>query len=426
MDTVDTRGSTEAVRNHSPGDDSPTGAYYGPESGTRWFGLWDGFFAVTYLVTAVLLLLSDGSQVDHSLPVAALTLIVPWYAAVGRALMIEASYGPRNLVFALGLVALFCATAAFSLIGAFALFAVIPMLIMSLPMGPAVALATVANLCPVLVVAVVGDNVGLSVWEVVPISLLSIALSVLLGLWIKRVVRQSKERGLLIEELRRSREREARLSHEAGISAERERLAREIHDTLAQGLTSIISLVQAAESEVRGAPDQAVNHLSLAGRVAKESLAEARDFVAALTPPALRGGSLTQAVRRQAEGLIAETGLEVRCSVEGEERPLPMAVSVVLLRSVQEAIANVRKHAEQARTVDVIVAFDEAGVRLLVRDDGVGFTPDGTQEGYGLRGMQARMEEIDGMASITSSPGRGTTVEVNVPATALAGEASHG
>ncbi|MGW2325172.1 sensor histidine kinase [Streptomyces sp. NPDC001700] len=414
------------MRNHSPGDDSPTGAYYGPESGTRWFGLWDGFFAVSYVVTAALLLLSSGSQVDHSLPIAALTLIVPWYAAVGRGLMIEASHGPRNLVFALVLVALFCATTAFNLIGAFALFAVIPMLIMSLPMGPAVVLATVANLCPVLVIAFVGEDVGLNVWEVVPISLLSIALSLLLGLWIKRVVRQSKERGLLIEELRRSREREARLSHEAGISAERERLAREIHDTLAQGLTSIISLVQAAESEVYDAPDQAVNHLALTGRVAKESLAEARDFVAALTPPALRGGSLVQAVRRQADGLIAETGLEVRCSVRGDEPPLPMAVSVVLLRSVQEAIANVRKHAKQARTVDVVLVFDDDGIRLLIRDDGEGFTPDGTQEGYGLRGMQARMEEIDGMASITSSPGRGTTVEVDVPATALAGEAVHG
>lgn len=414
------------MHTHSPGEESATGAYYGPESGTRWFGLWDGFFAVSYLVTATLLLLSGGSQPLAAVAIGSLTLTVPWYAALGRALMIEDTYGPRNLVFAIGLVALFCVTTAFNLAGAFALFAVIPMLIMSLPMSWAVAMATAANLCPVLVVAVSGEALGLSVWAVLPVSLLSIALSVLLGLWIKRVVRQSKERGLLIEELRRSRERVARLSHEAGISAERERLAREIHDTLAQGLTSIISLVQAAESEVYDAPDQAVHHLSLTGRVAKESLAEARDFVAALTPPALRGGSLVQAVRRQADGLIAETGLEVRCSVRGEEQPMPMAVSVVLLRSVQEAIANVRKHAKQARTVDVILVFDETGVRLLIRDDGEGFTPDGTQEGYGLRGMQARMEEIDGMASITSSPGRGTTVEVKVPARALAGEASHG
>lgn len=414
------------MRNQSAVEDSTTGAYYGPESGTRWFGLWDGFFAVSYLVTAVLLLFSGGSQADNTIPVAALTLIVPWYAAVGRALMTEDSHGPRNLVFALGLVSLFCVTTAFNVVGAFALFAVSPMLMMSLPMGSAVVLSTVASLCPVLVVAFSGADQGVSVWGMLPVSLLSVALSVLLGVWIKRVVGQSKERGLLIEELRRSRERVARLSHEAGISAERERLAREIHDTLAQSLTSIISLVQAAESEVRDAPDRAVSHLSLAGRMAKESLTDARDFVAALTPPALRGGSLTRAVHRQAERLIAETGLEVRFSVTGEEKSLPMAVSVVLLRAVQEAIANVRKHAEQARTVEVVVVFDDGGVRLRTSDDGEGFTPDRPQEGYGLRGMQARVEEIGGVVSVTSAPGRGTTVEVSVPVTAPAREAVHG
>ncbi|WKX14219.1 sensor histidine kinase [Streptomyces sp. NL15-2K] len=414
------------MRNHSPEDGSATGASYGPASGTRWFGLWDGFFAVSYLATAVLLLLSEGSQVSHSIPIAALTLTVPWYAAVGRSLMTEDGYGPRNLLFALGLVALFCVTTAFNLVGAVALFAVCPMLMMSLPMGAAIVLSTVASLCPVLVVAFSGADRGLGVWDMLPISLLSVALSVPLGVWIKRVVRQSKERGLLIAELERSRERVARLSHEAGISAERERLAREIHDTLAQGLTSIISLVQAAESEVRDAPDLAERHLTLAGRMAKDALAEARDFVAALTPSALRGGSLTGAVRRHAEGLIAETGLEVRCSVTGEEKALPMAVRVVLLRAVQEAVANVRKHARRARTVDVIVDFGPGGVRLLIRDDGEGFTPGGSQEGYGLRGMRARVEEIGGTVSVTSAPGRGTAVEVSVPVTAPAGEVVDG
>lgn len=121
------------MRTHSPGEESATGAYYGPESGTRWFGLWDGFFAVSYLVTATLLLLSGGSQPLAAVAIGSLTLTVPWYAALGRALMIEDTYGPRNLVYAIGLVALFSVTTAFNLVGAFALFAVIPMLIMSLP-----------------------------------------------------------------------------------------------------------------------------------------------------------------------------------------------------------------------------------------------------------------------------------------------------
>ncbi|WP_433432419.1 sensor histidine kinase [Nonomuraea sp. CA-141351] len=399
-----------------------TGEQHGAEPRTGWFGLWDGFFAVSYLVTSALLFVSDDSQAQHSIAIGTLTLIVPWYAGLGRRLMINHTSGPRNLVFAIGLVLLFCVTTMFGPIGSFALFAVAPMLIMSLPMTQAVGLLVVANLFPL---AVLWES-GTSLWGSLPISLLSVALSVLLGLWIKRVTRQSKERAELIEELRRSRERVARLSHEAGISAERERLAREIHDTLAQGLTSIISLVQAAESNVRDAPDKASRHLSRAGQVARESLAEARGFVAALTPPTLRGGSLVQAVRRQADGLVAETGLDVRTSVRGEEETLPMAVNVVLLRSVQEAIANVRKHAKQARTVDVVMTFERDSARLLIRDDGEGFTPDGLQEGYGLHGMQARVAEIDGTVTISSRPGEGTAIEVNVPvpAASVAGKES--
>ncbi|WP_433351896.1 sensor histidine kinase [Microtetraspora malaysiensis] len=401
-----------------------SGEHQEPGTRTGWFGLWDGFFAASYLITCVLLLTSDAPQAQRTIAIGALTLIVPWYAGFGRHLMINRVYGPRNLVFAFGLVLLFCVITVFGFIGFFALFAVAPMLIMSLPTRPAVALLTVANLFPVAMVWAGGEEARVSLWVVVPISLLSLTLSVLLGLWIKRVTRQSRERAQLIEELRRSRERVARLSREAGVSAERERLAREIHDTLAQSLTSIISLVQAAESKMRDAPDQASGHLSRAGQVARESLAEAREFVAALTPPTLRGGSLVQAVRRQVDGLVSETGLEARTSIRGEEEALPMPVNVVLLRSAQEAIANVRKHAKRARTVDVLVTFEEDTVRLLIRDDGEGFAQDSAREGYGLRGMRARVAEINSTVTVSSSPGGGTTVEVRVPTAVEMAEAA--
>ncbi|MFG1968443.1 sensor histidine kinase [Nonomuraea fuscirosea] len=400
------------------GDEPPA-----TEPRTGWFGLWDGFFAVSYLLTAVLLFFSGGPTAAQAAAIGALTLIVPWYAGLGRGLMTGQAYGRKNLIFAAGLVALFCLTTWFGLISSFSLYAVAPMLIMTLPMRQAVGWLAVANLFPVLVTWIRSEELGIPPWSALPLSLLSYALSILLGVWIKRVTRQSRERAELIEELRRTQERVARLSHEAGISAERERLAREIHDTLAQGLTSIISLVQAAESNVRDAPDQASGHLSRAGQVARESLAEAREFVAALTPPTLRGGSLVQAVRRQADGLVADTGLDVRTSVRGEEEPLPMPVNVVLLRSMQEAVANVRKHAAGARAVDVVMTFEQDAVRLLVRDDGEGFTPEGDHDGYGLRGMRARVAEINGTVSVGSRPGGGTAVEVRVPVTATAGTA---
>ncbi|WP_063798066.1 sensor histidine kinase [Streptomyces sp. 150FB] len=429
------------MRTQTQGGPLPAPANYGPETGGRWFGLWDTYFTISYLVTVAFLLGFDGGLDAGggavAVAIGAMTLMVIWYAALGRALMIDA--GERRssrgaVVFVGGLLVLFVVADAFDLRSSFSLFAVVPMLIMSLPIRPALALSMVANLWPVAAVLFQGGDLDSAVRGVLPMSLLGLALSVLLGLWITRVVGQSKDRGELIAELRRTRESVARLSHEAGISAERERLAREIHDTLAQSLTSVIGLVQAAESEVEPSPDLALRHLGLAGRVARESLAETRDFVAALTPPSLRESSLAQALRRQAETLTAETGLDVRCSVEGVEEPLPVAVSVVLLRSAQEAIANVRKHATRARVVEVVVAFegktdrDEDVVRLTIRDDGEGFTPfdeqdavSGQQGGFGLPGMRARAEEINGTAVVRSVPGEGTTVEVTVPLGAGAG-----
>ncbi|MFF1560545.1 sensor histidine kinase [Streptomyces sp. NPDC058279] len=394
-----------------------------PEAGTRWFGLWDAFFAVSYAVTTMLLFTSAGEQVHRAVAMAALTLAVPWYAALGRSAMIQQGqgHGWRSIVFSIGLFLLFAVAVLFDLAASFALFAVVPMLMMSLATSPAIAVVVLANLMPVTVVWLRGGTLSRDIRAVLPTSLLGIALSVLLGLWITRVTRQSRERGELIDELRRNRERVAMLSRAAGVSAERERLAREIHDTVAQGLTSIIGLVQAAGTDFTVDPELARSHLGLAERVARESLAEAREFVTELTPPALRESSLVQAARRQAEGLTAQTGVRADVTVEGDERELPMAVSVVLLRSLQEAVSNIRKHAGKARAVEIRLVYGRDTARLLVRDDGPGFVvPDGGP-GFGLRGIRTRAQEINGAATVVSGPGRGTTIEVTVPVPASGG-----
>ncbi|MER0482309.1 sensor histidine kinase [Streptomyces sp. Edi2] len=428
-------------------------ARHAPEARVRWFGLWDSYFVICYLVTTGLLFASGasaGSEVSgvpeggRVIAIAALTLIVPWYAGLGRPLMLRHESDRRNIVFPVGLFVLFGVATAVDLMSSFALFALIPMLMMSLATRPALVAGVLGNLVPVTILWLRGGAAGPTVLFVLLASLLGIALSALLGLWIKRVVRQNKEHAELIEELRRNREQVARLSHQAGIFAERERLAREIHDTLAQSLTSIISLVQAADSEVEGAPAVARKHLALVGRVAKESLVEARAFVADRTPASLQESSLAQALRRQADGLIAESGLLVRFAVEGDERPLPMAVNVVLLRAAQEAGANVRKHAD-ARAVELMLRYDAGQVVLRVADDGKGFDAaagagaevaagtaaagaagreqergaagqgQGDGGGFGLRGMAARVAQTGGVLSVVSEPGVGTTVEVTVP-----------
>ncbi|KJK55719.1 histidine kinase [Saccharothrix sp. ST-888] len=381
----------------------------------RWFGLWDAYFGLSYLVTTGLLLTSQSPPGRLAGAIAALTLIVPWYAGFGRALMLGRVKSGRSRWFALGLISLFGLATALDLRSSFALFAICPMLLMSLPSAPGIVVVLLANLVPLVLVWVTSGELGSAVLGILPTTLLGIALAVLLGLWITRVVEQSRDRARLIEELELSREQVAHLSRQAGIAAERERLAREIHDTLAQGLTSIIALIQAADSELEEAPELARRHLDLAARSATENLAETRGFVAALTPVALRGNSLGEAVRRQGEALAAETGLTVDHRVSGTEFPLPTAVSVVLLRTAQEALANVRKHASAQRVV-VRTEFTDISVRLLVEDDGRGFDPEQDDDhGYGLRGMRARVAEIGGSVELASAPGRGTTVDVLVP-----------
>lgn len=394
--------------------------------GNPWFALWDGYFAVCYVVTTVLLFAADAEQARRAMAVGALTLVVPWYAAVGRALMTggEARCGhtPRNVVFVTGLLLLFTTASAFDPTASFALFAVVPMLLMTLPVPTAMVLLPLVNLLPTVTVWLNGGDVAV----VFPMSLLGITLSVFLGLWVNRVVRQSQERAALIEELHRSRERLAELSREAGVAAERERLAREIHDTVAQGLTSIISLLQAADAQLAQAPDQARSYLELAGRVAGDSLAEAREFVTVLTPAPLKESSLPQAVRRQADDLAAQTGLAAECAIEGDERPLPMPVNVVLLRAVQETVANVRKHAAGATRVDIVLRYGPDAVRLTVRDDGAGFDAERQREGHGLPGMRSRVREIGGEAAVDSRPGYGTTVAITVPLDVPDGEGTDG
>lgn len=246
----------------------------------------------------------------------------------------------------------------------------------------------------------------------VPMSLMLVVFSVCIGMWVERVLRQSRERADLIKELEASRAEISRLSHAAGTSAERERLAREIHDTLAQGFTSILTLLQAVDSEWED--DAAVRrHVRLATRTARDNLAEARAMVAALTPSPLAAGTLEDALRRQVHRVTEETAIAARFETAGALPVLRTSTEVVLLRAAQEALANVRKHTRASSVVVELSAVDDR-VRLTVCDDGCGFDPEADTDGFGLKGMRARAEQVGGSLSVRS--GRGTTVTVEVPA----------
>ncbi|MEU8226074.1 sensor histidine kinase [Kribbella sp. NPDC048915] len=256
-------------------------------------------------------------------------------------------------------------------------------------------------------------------WGILPWMLVSLVVSLLFGIWIEKVITQSQQRAELIEQLEAARDELAEAHHSAGVMAERERMAREIHDTLAQGMTSIVMLSQAASAELsRGGTSGAAARLAAIEDTARENLAEARALVAAFTPVALSEATLTEVLRRQAERFAAETGVDVRVSLDlpdDEVAALPQAQQVVLLRSAQEALANVRKHAA-ATQVLITLGLSDDGVWIEIRDDGSGFTPGAEYGGFGLNAMRGRVEESGGTVEVESTPGHGTRVQVLMPA----------
>lgn len=226
----------------------------------------------------------------------------------------------------------------------------------------------------------------------------------------------------LIDELVRTRGELAASQRAAGVLEERERLSREIHDTLAQGLTSMGILLQAADRQWDTAPDAARRHLRRATEAAAANLEEARHFVRALAPPALASGSLAAALAELAGPADAEP--RVRFRVEGEEYPVDVEVQAALLRVAQGAVANAREHAA-ADTVVITLTYLGEAVSLDVADDGSGFDPEDAApapgRGYGIRAMRDRLAEVGGVLTVESAPGAGTVVAATVPRERMAG-----
>ena len=207
-------------------------------------------------------------------------------------------------------------------------------------------------------------------------------------------------------------------AREAGVLDERQRMAREIHDTLAQGLFGILTQLQAAERAAPDGPDAGWRrHFATATALARESLAEARRSVHALRPPQLETAQLGEAVAEVAERWSARHGVDVRVSTTGTARPLPAETEDALLRTAQEALANVAKHAGATR-VGVTLSYLDDALALDVRDDGRGFDPDGRAPGvgFGLVAMRQRVEQLAGTFQVESEPGTGTAVSARVPA----------
>jgi signal transduction histidine kinase len=249
--------------------------------------------------------------------------------------------------------------------------------------------------------------------------LLGAAVAVATVLGYEALYRESERRRELIEELIATRAELADAERTAGTLAERERLAHEIHDTLAQGLSSIQLLLRAAQ-RLLPADSPAAPHIEQARSTAQDNLAEARRFVRALTPPDLERGSLAGALERLCRSGAVDTPT-VRFSVSGRPAALPTPYEVALLRIAQSALGNTLRHARADRA-EITLSFMDTTVALDVVDDGVGFTPDAVRPdggredgGFGLPAMRSRAESLGGTFAVESAPGQGTALAVTLP-----------
>lgn len=222
--------------------------------------------------------------------------------------------------------------------------------------------------------------------------------------------------GLALENLRLQEE-----ARQAATVRERQRMAHEIHDTLAQGFTSIVMNAQAAEGVSRRNPASLQEHLGQIERTARESLVEARRLVWALRPERLAEASLDEALSNLAESWSQESGVDAGIEVVSEPLPLSPEMEATLLRTAQEALSNVRKHAGASR-VALTLSYMGEKVMLDVRDDGSGFDPEATgrpgnedKGGFGLGGMRERVEQAGGTLAVESAPGEGTTIALELP-----------
>jgi signal transduction histidine kinase len=235
---------------------------------------------------------------------------------------------------------------------------------------------------------------------------------------------RSRARAATIAELEQAHEENAALqaqllvqAREAGIADERRRLAAEIHDTIAQGLTGIIAQLQVVANTTD--PATVREHVGRATELARHSLGEARRSVQNLAPAGLSYDGLAEALRKTVERWAERTGVRAELTVTGTAQHLHGEVSATILRITQEALANVAKHAAALR-VGVTLSFMDDEVTVDIRDDGKGFDPlalparTGTG-GFGLDGMRARAERIAGSLTVESEPDFGTAVSARLP-----------
>jgi signal transduction histidine kinase len=385
---------------------------------------WDVFNGLVLAGAVVLVWVGWPSVAQRVIATAAMAAMAALYLLAGRRLMREEADTRGGQVYLVALIALFAVAQSQDLASWMLAFALCPHCFhVAAPrqaIGAAVAINVIGGS---LVIYRASGEANL----IIALAFMAFGVigSIAVGGYVLRIVHHSRDQAELIGQLRATRAELAEANRDAGMLAERQRLAGEIHDTIAQGCTSIVMLIQAARSEIGRDAAAARRHLALAEETARGNLADSRALVAALAPAQLDGGKLDEALRRLANQAAAQLGGGADFVVGGSPRPLATGAEVMLLRVCQEALANVRKHA-RAQRAWVRLSYGPDDVRLEIGDDGAGFDathfgpadvgPADGNGGYGLRGMRTRVTEAGGRLTVCSAPGAGTSVSVEVPA----------
>lgn len=390
--------------------DVPEGLPHGGE----WDWLWEAYVVGLVIAAIVAVILLDhrfpGNEIGAAVALSGMAAVV---LAFGRRVTGLPERDWRTLVFVAAVVGMWILAMVASPVSVAAVPAIYPTVFSTLPLGTALVVTTIVNVVPLGMLLLSNGMHSPNLSMAVAVTLIAVVAAPVIGTVIMTSLRQRQQLAALVAELAATRAESARLSREAGTAAERERLAREIHDTLAQGFTSIVMLAQAVEPELDTDTAAAKRHVELIGTTARENLAEARAMVAELTPSPLEE-TLPAAIQRQCDRLAAETDAAVTARIAEDLPTQSMATDVVLLRATQEAFANIRKHA-RATAVAVELATSPSGVRLTVTDNGIGMASS-YPEGFGLRGMRTRVAQVGGEMTVSAAPGGGTTLTVEVPA----------
>lgn len=254
-------------------------------------------------------------------------------------------------------------------------------------------------------------GVGLVVYAVIVLANFGLVVTIFTAT--QRVFEQNRKLEAAIAENEGLHAQLLTQAREAGVLDERQRLAGEIHDTLAQTFTGIVTQLEAA-AQARHVGRTWSHHLEQAQALARSGLTEARRSVRALRPEQLEHASLDQAVGELARSWAETTRLTAHVETSGDPRPIGCDAEAALFRVAQEALTNAGKHADASKVWITLTYLGDV-LLLDVRDDGTGFEPEVTSGGYGLRSMRARVERVGGTFTVESARGEGTAISASVP-----------